>query len=1564
MRKRLISLALAVALVCGTLPVPALAEESSLSQPAASEIGSSEQAASALEEIPDSAASTETAVSNFAAVQADSVPEDGAVASLARAGEITYLDEKGVSQVYSGTYDTVTASSTEWTDGWYLAEGEVAIDQQVTVSGDVKLILADGAKLTVDGGIDVASGNAFTVYAQSTGEQMGSLESTNYEYESLNAHAGIGSAPNQDAGTITINGGKVLACGSRYAAGIGSAANGNAGVITINGGIVNASLRDFYGSGIGAGDKGNGGIITINGGEIDAYGYKSAGIGAGSGGNSIITINGGTIRASAGGGAAGIGGGSADSAGTVITINGGNITAVGSTSGSNGAPSGAGIGGGGSNNNVDIIITGGVITATGGTDNGFYSSRDAAGIGGGSFGSVNSITISGGIITANSDSVGLGKTNAFSTGADGNAVIFASSIPDLNDREQWQGLIFEGGNGKIYGENYTVESSLTIPEGKILTVESGKTLTVASGANLQNNGEVRINRGGIYAGSEPNGNPLSYQIEWDTDGDGTMDDSTYSPKGELPAHEDGEKAPDQQQVYSFEGWQPELETVTGNAQYTAVFVGSPRPYTVTIPENQTGYQVNPLDDTTVLYGENFQFTVTFADGYEEGENFAVKANGVTLDADEQGIYCVQILGETAITVEGIADVAAPTVTAEWRSFLPEDTRFTEGGDFWATSTGGYIFIEASDPSGVAALYYQLSGEEVVSEPNSYAMIRMNNDFRGTLTVWAVDNAGNESRHITFNEFCLEKTAPEAPTVDTNGYDGNWTSESVTLTPSSSALSGIDHYEYSKDGGANWEMVTGNELTVSQSGFATDYIFRAVSVAGNTSGTSTPVTVKIDKMGPDLLLKGNTEEYLPQDTVEIIPIIGLTGISSVQVKDEEGNWVSLTPTEAGSFSYKYTVTQNGTYTFRAISGVGVAGDEVTITYDKIDNVKPVVEIDSGSYIADSWTGGAVTLTPANVADNLGETTYQYKVDNGSWKTYTGAVVASDETPGTTYTFKAVSASGIESDETSITVRIDKTVPDGDIKIAENSAKKLLNDISFGLFFNKTVDVTITGEDALSGVAGIEYYRSENILTEEEVKQISDWTEYTSISEKAEDAARFVYYVKITDQAGNTTIFGSDGVVFDTAAPNFSGALDGASYYTTQTVTVIDANLASLTLNGAAVSSPVTIPGDVDAVYTLVAVDKAGNRAQITVTMQSLADLDDGMDGIDPDNVTSQDRDEIESVLDKVEDLLQGDSLTESEKEKLEDKKDELEDLLDKLDQAQDAGSTENMDKTEGITSENVQTGDKSDLEAAKEDIENALENFGDNYTEEEKSKLEEALDRIESALETINKVEHVQESVNALPDTVEPDELDTVEKIEAAKEQYDSLNDHEKNMVGQDVVKKLNDLLAATTNYKILEGNGSVWTLNGTDSLTIRANGSPQRLTALKMDGQLLAQENYTVRAGSTIVTLKAEYLNTLTPGEHTLTFVYSNGQTEAVFTVAAAPAQTQTETTDNGGDSTADNTATQNVSAANTANDGNVNGMPQTGDDFAMNLWIGLAVLCGAALVALNIYRRKKANKQ
>lgn len=280
---------------------------------------------------------------------------------------------------------------------------------------------------------------------------------------------GIGISQGQK-GKITIESGYIIAKAGSAGAGIGGSSSGNyKGVITINGGIISANGGE-QGAGIGGGFNGDGGSIIINNGTINATGGGgAAGIGGGlldyneQYGSSIILINGGIIKAKGGEDGAGIGGGYSASAGE-ITINGGIVEAKGDNEA-------VGIGAGSGGNGGRIIINGGTVNAIGGT----YSS---AGIGTDQY----------------------GYKGSFSTGTNGNAFIIASSINANIDNSQWQGIIFEGNDGSIYGSP-TLFTDAVIPEGKTLSINTLQTLTVNSGVTLVNIGTINNDSGGSIVNS-------------------------------------------------------------------------------------------------------------------------------------------------------------------------------------------------------------------------------------------------------------------------------------------------------------------------------------------------------------------------------------------------------------------------------------------------------------------------------------------------------------------------------------------------------------------------------------------------------------------------------------------------------------------------------------------------------------------------------------------------------------------------------------------------------------------------------------------------------------------------------------------------------------------------------------------------------------------------------------------------------------------------------------------------------------------------------------------------------
>ena len=149
---------------------------------------------------------------------------------------------------------------------------------------------------------------------------------------------------------------------------------------------------------------------------------------------------------------------------------------------------------------------------------------------------------------------------------------------------------------------------------------------------------------------------------------------------------------------------------------------------------------------------------------------------------------------------------------------------------------------------------------------------------------------------------------------------------------------------------------------------------------------------------------------------------------------------------------------------------------------------------------------------------------------------------------------------------------------------------------------------------------------------------------------------------------------------------------------------------------------------------------------------------------------------------------------------------------------------------------------------------------------------------------------------------------------------------------------------------IIAGANGSWQKSGTDGLSFTSNAAFADFIKVQVDGKDLDASNYTVKEGSTIVTLNAAYLNTLSVGKHTLSVVSANGTATTEFTITAAQTggsdQTGSDTTPqepdkNGGDTTS----------------------PQTGDNSNVLLWIAILFVSGSGLFGATIYRRKRKIK-
>ena len=122
--------------------------------------------------------------------------------------------------------------------------------------------------------------------------------------------------------------------------------------------------------------------------------------------------------------------------------------------------------------------------------------------------------------------------------------------------------------------------------------------------------------------------------------------------------------------------------------------------------------------------------------------------------------------------------------------------------------------------------------------------------------------------------------------------------------------------------------------------------------------------------------------------------------------------------------------------------------------------------------------------------------------------------------------------------------------------------------------------------------------------EEVQNIqaSDWTVYEQRFAIDPDK-KCIVYVKITDKGGNTAYLSTDGLVFDGSSPVIGGVKHNETYGGSVQFTVNDDNLDYVEIDGVLAgreNGGYTVT-DVEGAHTITAVDKAGNRTQVSVTI---------------------------------------------------------------------------------------------------------------------------------------------------------------------------------------------------------------------------------------------------------------------------------------------------------------------------------------------------------------------------
>ena len=679
------------------------------------------------------------------------------------------------------------------------------------------------------------------------------------------------------------------------------------------------------------------------------------------------------------------------------------------------------------------------------------------------------------------------------------------------------------------------------------------------------------------------------------------------------------------------------------------------------------------------------------------------------------------------------------------------------------------------------------------------------------------------------------------------------------------------------------------------------------------------------------------------------------ITATGLLDGHSATVTLTPSTAN-------VTVNGTITAGA-AVITVDGTDVTDNYN--------VSYTSGKLVIEPDTSKIDALTTDNVTSANEEDIKAVQTMMASAETDGVDETTAAEWAAITVKCKELSKK-IEAVEAE-NARIADAVSEFDLATVKSSDEtaisQLISDIDDQLATNNLTDeekseleglktkcnnliAKIDGTETLIG----QLDKTVDDLDAETVKS----TDKATLEQVIEDAQTLIDSGNVTEAEKEALVKTQEDakaltkVIDDTASEN-KELTDQAATFDEDTVKSTDKeNLEQLAKDIEDLLDTDNLTEDEREVLETILEQVAGMIDTIEDTAEDSKDAAEIIDALDPATVTSADKEELEQTIETIDKLLTADHLTEDDRKALEDAKAVAEALIERIKAAQDATDTENTEKVEDVTADNVKPKDREALEDAKADLEKALKDNAGNYTEAEKKTIRDEIQRIEGTIEVLENVEDLTEAIITLPDTVEPDDEETAQKILDTKEAYDELTDHEKSLLGETAKDKLDALVAALTAYDIIKGDGGKWTRGSDGSLSFTANGSFSKFTGIKVDGKIVDAKHYAAKSGSTIVTLKSSYLETLSSGVHAIVILYTNGETSGTF-------QIEEKEIEPGQPTESDMpTEPEETRPAETEPESS---SPATGDDSNIMLYGSMFAMSFAAIVVLLLtFRKRKQN--
>jgi hypothetical protein len=475
--------------------------------------------------------------------------------------------------------------------------------------------------------------------------------------------------------------------------------------------------------------------------------------------------------------------------------------------------------------------------------------------------------------------------------------------------------------------------------------------------------------------------------------------------------------------------------------------------------------------------------------------------------------------------------------------VPTITSVTANTADW-TSSDVTLTVNASDAlSGLAATAYSFDGGSTWQTENTRAY----SSNTSNIVVKVKDAADNIATYSPIDITKIDKTAPNAAViVGSAKYTvNNWYNNPQTIAASFTATEGCEERLQFKVNNGSWNgsWSDGTGVIISGEG-KYDVSCRVIDSLGRASAEQT-VKVNVDKTVPTITsVTGNPSDWTSGDVILTVNANDtLSGLAAAAYSFDGGStWQAQnTKTFADNTSNIEIKVKD------AAGNVAAYGSIINIT--NIDKTAPntAVIANSDRYTVNNWYNSAQTITASFTATAGYAEKLQYQVNGGAWTDGESVSVSAEGKHDVSY--RVIDSLGRASAEQTVKVNIDKTAPtNAKITVKDREFTSLLNKITFGIFFKETVNVSITADDNESGIKSIQYQK---VAKDMDYNPNGTWVSGSSFDVNPDEG--FVVYAKVADNAGNSLVINSDGVVVDATKPALT-LTPGVSNWTNSNVNV--------------------------------------------------------------------------------------------------------------------------------------------------------------------------------------------------------------------------------------------------------------------------------------------------------------------------------------------------------------------------------------------------------------------------